>query len=82
MDSKAEKNKLRVAIEVFYNENFFGILKQKVYDNNWSANSRESLIQKIKKCATEIDQDIIIKLFDNLKNHIHLANENGLESLL
>ena len=82
MDSKAEKNKLRVAIEVFYNENFFGILKQKVYDNNWSANSRESLIRKIKKCATEIDQDIIIKMFDNLKNRIHLANENGLESLL
>ena len=81
MDSKAEKNKLRVAIEVFYNENFFGILKQKVYNNNWSANSRESLIRKIKKCATEIDQDIIIKMFDNLKNRIHLANENGLESL-
>ena len=79
MDSKAEKNKLRVAIEVFYNENFFGILKQKVYDNNWSANSRESLIRKIKKCATEIDQDIIIKMFDNLKNRIHLANETGLE---
>ena len=39
-------------------------------------------IREIKKCATEIDQDIIIKMFDNLKNCIHLANENGLESLL
>ena len=73
MDSKAEKNKLKVAIEVFYNENREN---PKVYENNWSANSRESLIRKIKKCAAEIDQDVIIKMFDNLKNRIHLTNEN------
>ena len=42
----------------------------------------QSKIRKIKKCATEIDQDIIIKMIYNLKNRIHLANENGLESLL
>ena len=78
MHSKAEKNKLRVAIEVFYNEN-----REKPKSYTWKQqNSRESLIRKIKKCATEIDQDIIIKIFDNLKNRIHLANENGLESLL
>ena len=59
-----------------------GVFEISLIDNNWSANSRESLIRKIKKCATEIDQDIIIKMFDNLKNRIHLANENGLESLL
>ena len=40
----------------------------------------QNKIRKIKKCATEIDQDIINKMFDNLKNRIHLANENGLES--
>ena len=78
MDSKAEKNKLRVAIEVFYNEN-----REKPKSYAWKQfKNVESLIQKIKKCATEIDQDIIIKMFDNLKNRIHLANENGLESLL
>ena len=42
----------------------------------------QNKICKIKKCATEIDQDIIIKMFDNIKNRIHLANKNGLESLL
>ena len=42
----------------------------------------QNKIPIIKRCATEIDQDIIIKMFDNLKNRIHLANENGLESLL
>ena len=42
----------------------------------------QNKIRKIKKCATEIDQDIIIKMFNNLKNRIHLANENELESLL
>ena len=40
----------------------------------------QNKIRKIKKCATEIDQDIIIKMFHNLKNRIHLATENGLES--
>ena len=67
-------------MSIFYHRS--GVFEISLIDNNWSANSRESLIQKIKKCATEIDQDIIIKIFDNLKNRIHLANENGLESLL
>ena len=57
-------------------ENFFGILKQHVYAGNWSANSREALIRRIKKCIKEI------KMFNNLKPKIHQAMENGLDSLL
>ena len=30
----------------------------------------------------EIDQDIVIKMFDNLKGKVHTANETGLNSLL
>ena len=55
-------------------ENFFGILKQKVYDGNWSAKSREQLIRRIKKCITEMDIDIIIKMFDKLEEKIQQAN--------
>ena len=30
----------------------------------------------------EIIQDIVIKMFENLKSKVHKANENGLTSLL
>ena len=30
----------------------------------------------------EIDQDTVIKMFEKLKGKVHLANRNGLNSLL
>ena len=63
-------------------ENFFGILKQKVYEGNWSAKSRQLLIRRIKKCIKEIDMDIVIKMFDNLDEKIRQAQQYGLDSLL
>ena len=30
----------------------------------------------------EINQDIVIKMFDNLKGRVHVANQNGLQSLM
>jgi len=30
----------------------------------------------------EIDQDIVIKMFDHLKGRVHVANQNGLQSLV
>ena len=44
---------------------------------NW-----EQLIRRIKKCFSELDFDIIIKMFYKLDEKIEQANENGLESLL
>ena len=38
--------------------------------------------KKIKIKQKEIDQDIVIKMFENLKPKVHMANENGLTSLL
>ena len=63
-------------------ENYWGILKMKVYEGNWSAKDREALIRRIKIKQKEIDQDIVIKMFENLKPKVHMANENGLSSLL
>ena len=53
-------------------ENYWGILKMKVYERNWTAKNRESLIRRIKIKQKEIDQDIVIKLFDNLKGKVHI----------
>ena len=38
--------------------------------------------KRLKKMGKEIDQDIVIKMFDNLKGKVHTANETGLNSLL
>ena len=63
-------------------ENFWGILKMRVYDGNWTAKDRESLIRRIKKCIREMDMAVIVKMFNNLKAKVHRANQNGLTSLL
>ena len=54
----------------------------KVYDNNWSAKTRPKMIRRIKSKVKEIDQNMVARMFDNLKAKIHSANENGLSSLL
>ena len=35
-------------------EMYWSILKQKVYENNWSAKNCDQLIRKIKSCAKKI----------------------------
>ena len=35
-----------------------------------------------RKKQKEIDQDIVNKMFEKLKGKVHVANENGLKSLL
>ena len=63
-------------------ENYWGILKMKVYEGNWSAKSREHLIRRIKIKQKEIDQNVVMKMFDKLKGKVHSANINGLNSLI
>ena len=63
-------------------ENYWGILKMKVYEGNWTAQTRDHLIQRNKMKQKEINQDIVIKMFDNLKGRVHVANQNGLQSLM
>ena len=54
----------------------------KVYDNDWSAKTHPQMIRRIKSKVKEIDQNMVARMFDNLKAKIHSANENGLSSLL
>ena len=63
-------------------KDYWGILKMKVYDNNWSAKTRPQMMRGIKSKVKEIDQKMAARMFDNLKAKIHSANENGLFSLL
>ena len=63
-------------------ENYWSALKQKVYENNWSAKNREQLIRKIKLSAKKIDSSTYQNLFVNLKSKMRRAVKNGLESLI
>ena len=63
-------------------ENFWSIWKQKVYAGNWSAKSRKVFIRRTKKVRRKIDQDIIVKMFENLGDKINLAADNGLQTLI
>ena len=62
-------------------EQFWSMLKQKIYANNWSAKNRVQFIRKIRKCAKEFDMGPIIKMFDHLKPKILKADQHGLRSL-
>ena len=62
-------------------ENCQGILKKKVYEGNWTAQTRDHLIRRIKMKQKEINQDIVIKMFDNLKGRVHVANQMGYKAL-
>ena len=39
--------------------------------------SRATIYQRIKQKQKEINHDIVIRMFENLKGRIHLAKENG-----
>ena len=54
----------------------------KVYEGNWKAQTRDHLIRHIKAKQKEINRDIVLKMFDNLKGQVHVANQNGLQSLM
>ena len=49
----------------------------KVYERNWSGKDGPNMIQRIKQKQKEIDHDIVIRMFENLKGRIHLAKESG-----
>ena len=53
------------------------MLKMKLYEGNWSEKDRPIMIRRIKQKQKEIDHDIVIRMFENLKGRIHLAKESG-----
>ena len=63
-------------------ENYRDIRKMKVYEGNWTAKTRDHLIRRIKMKQKEINQDIVIRMFDNLKGRVHMDHQNGLQSLM
>ena len=75
------KTIVKNSIELFYIKNKS---KSDTYNKfkDFKINGRDALIRRIKKCVSEIDMNMVMKMFQNLKPKIKKAEENGLESLI
>ena len=56
--------------------------KEYTFKNFKKFGIHKATIYRIKIKQKEIDQDIVIKMFEKLKGKVHATNENGLNSLL
>ena len=56
---------------------FYKLHSKKGHEGNWSGKDRPNMIRRIKQKQKEIDHDIVIRMFENLKGRIHLAKESG-----
>ena len=75
------KTKVKNSIELFYIKTKS---KSDTYNKfkDFKINGRDALIRRIRKCVSEIDMNMVVKMFQNLKPKIKKAEENGLESLI
>ena len=81
MDGDCKKS-LKIAIIEFYKLN---LSKGKAYMFKHFKNGdvgRATIYRRIKIKQKEINQDIVIKMFEKLKGKVYMANEKGLTSLL
>ena len=62
---------------VFTNFNNLHMNKGKEHSNN--SRTRDLLTRRIEMKQKEINQDIVIKMFVNLKGQVHVAIQNGLK---
>ena len=63
-------------------EFYWSILKQKVYENNWTAKNRDQLIKRIKSCEKKLDSSFYRNLFVDLKSKMRRAVDKGIETLI
>jgi hypothetical protein len=63
-------------------ENFWGILKRRVYLNGWTAESDKDLIIKIKKELKNMPTNVCQRLMSGLKTKVRKAADNGVLSVI
>jgi transposase len=61
-------------------ENFWGCLKQKVYEKGWTAKTDQDLIRRINLKLKEIDQKFVENLMKGVKAKVKSIAENGVYS--
>lgn len=59
-------------------EDFWSVLKGKVYENNWHAKSVKQLQTRIKMCLKKIGHDLVFSLFGSTRLRLGKVRRNGL----
>ena len=57
--------------EVWPIEDFWSILKAKVFENNWETKTLHQLEVRVKKCLKEVDQVTILETFGCVKKRLN-----------
>ena len=63
-------------------EQFWAILKERVYEGGWEASSFRMLLQRIRKILREVEPDLCQRLFRGLKTKLRKAADNGVLSVI
>lgn len=62
-------------------EDFWAVLKQKVYEGNWSAKNSEQLLQRIKWALPEVNIETFQKICTGVHKRLCTAAKHGLKNL-
>ena len=60
-------------------EDFWGLLKRKVYENDWSAENIDQLIARIKWALTKIDTKTFQRLGEAVSRRLYTVAKCGLD---
>ena len=63
-------------------EDFWGMLKQRVYHGAWTASSDQALRTRIRRCIRGIDPTVPRKMMEGLAKRVRLADRLGAEGLI
>ena len=63
-------------------EDFWGILKQLVYEKGWQAENLDQLKRRIKYCLTKVDLSVVHEMMLHVKSHIRKARASGVSSMV
>ena len=62
-------------------EDFWGILKTNVYENNWSAKNVSQLKKKIQLCLKKMDSNLVQKIAGTVQKRLDTVRRNGYDAL-
>ena len=62
-------------------EDFWGILKTNVYENNWSAKNVSQLKKKIQLCLKKMDSNLVQKIAGTVQKRLNTVRRNGYDAL-
>ena len=62
-------------------EDFWGMLKQKVYHRNWQAQTLDQLENRICSCLRQMDSTVVHGMMEGVKSRIRVARAHGVGSV-